>query len=230
MEESDEERSSNKKRSPKAPLSTATAETTRLEVVLQNQNDLTRMVREDHVRVVERRITWSQVAQYVSSGVTKKESVIDVARQVLGMVEQVQKLCLELNRLPFRDVEALQERQIPIVDRANGQRVASGGRECTGAGSDVLSGRVVGQVGHRTTSRVHQRCHVRTRTRNARRIQDAPIASRVVVEVRVVPKASTVDRSVLRRLVGVDGADLPVSEHVLHEPAFVLEPRYVVNQ
>ena len=70
------------------------------------------------------------------------------------MIEDVRRLELEFNRLPLRDVDALQDGEIPVVLPGRRHAVTVNVREATQARPYVLSVRVLGHVSDRCSLRV----------------------------------------------------------------------------
>src|SRR5712664_3980194 len=153
-----------------------------LEEDLQRQLHRSRITRELRCRMVEVGTLRPQNVD-LRAGKTNGRDVVQKSRNVLRVVEEIERLCLEFDLEPFRDGESLQGGDIDVVDGIQLQRVAARGGKSTKPSLNVLRVRIfrsvrddvrrggcAGRTGRQTA--VAQRVHAAASSRRALCVED----------------------------------------------------------
>src|SRR6516162_1048274 len=129
-----------------------------------------------------------------------KLDVAEIPRNILRMIEQVERLSGKLELVPFFECELLFALDVPVVDGSERHGVAAAVCQSAETSNDVLSIGVDRDVSDRTRraalgcspngtgrSRIHdapissERGHATTRIWNAINVYDCPVARRVTI-------------------------------------------------
>jgi hypothetical protein len=73
------------------------------------------------------------------------------------MVEDVRRLRLKLNAEAFRDAEALQSTEVPVIDGRELESIAASRCTRTVSSSYILRVRIIGSIAHDVVYHVHSR-------------------------------------------------------------------------
>ena len=115
-----------------------------LEVDLSRELHAACVVQELLLRVIEEGI--GDGLEGVAASEAGTVDVVDGTGCVLGVVEDVERLCAELERVTLEERDALVGGEVEVVDGANRQRVTGRSRQRTGTGLNVVGVRVDGGV------------------------------------------------------------------------------------
>src|SRR5207249_6994550 len=164
-----------------------------------------RVAVEDLIRHVEHRIARNQLVARGPALVELHD--VDVAGNILRMVERVDQLDGQLQLRTFREMERLLYLEVPVVDRTAGECLPPTCCQSAEPGSNVLRVGVLGDVGDdRGAGRTHRGTrgidwiHIRPDIREAFGINDRPVTRGIAVQVRV---HTALHRHKLRRFVSV---------------------------
>src|SRR6185312_13092520 len=161
-------------------------------------------------------------AGYRLEGVARRVAgavyIIDAARLILRVIEDVEGLKAELDGVVFMEGKALVGGQVEIVDRAYWQRVAAGSGQSASSGLDVISIWVDGRISDGCPSGIGDGCNASASSLYTVWIDHGAVDGGAAVAVEVGVYAGE-NGGVLRRFVGVDGRDGPVADEVLHHKA-----------
>ncbi len=118
------------------------------------------MVGECILPIRERTRIWNQRVVRVSAGgngAVRGHDIADEPGNVLCVVEDVDGLELELQRLPFRDIQALQQAEVEVVGVRQSEGITLDVSRRTRGRYDVLCRRIDSLIGNDLTGAVHQR-------------------------------------------------------------------------
>src|ERR1700691_6193096 len=98
------------------------------------------------------------------------------------MIEGVKEVGAELELDPLPKGEILRRREVPIVDRLGGQRVASGIGQSPRRRRDVLCVGIIGKISYRRSGAVLERGCAGAGSGHSVGVDDGPVAGGVAAE------------------------------------------------
>lgn len=119
-----------------------------LEDELQGKLHSASIAVEGRFGIQEVRLSRSQIILDAGASLTKGTNIVQDARRELRMVENIERLRLEFQFGSFRDVEALYQRRIPIIDVLRGDGVPTRSGEGSGSSNQVLGIGILRQIRH----------------------------------------------------------------------------------
>src|SRR5262245_20448214 len=156
------------------------------------------------------------------------------------MVEEVLEVCAKLDGYVFSDGNPFYNAHIDIVNRRQLHGIATIVRESAELGHNILRVWVLRQIANQEWTRCcaaargsHREStgaecsNVAARARHALGVEDNAVAGGVAVQVGV---DTALDVGPLTHFIGINGSDLPVANHILHEPIGMPVPGSIVNR